>query len=495
MPNRLCGPVVLLSCLASALWGCGSVVHQVDEQPKPALSSEAALSSRGGEGAVDFQWWRAWPSSELRQLCQRLQRQNLDLRRAAQRVRRAEALVRLQGAGARPSVALAGQVGASQQNFFFGGGSQGKSLTVNQVTFPLNLQFNWEVDLWGRVQHATAAASREVMALRRDREAFTISLTGQLADAWLRRQEARARLALLERQTKLNQDLLKLLKLRFGQGMATSVDVLQQRSQLEAIVGQRPLLEQAAQLASNQIRQLLGVAPGQAFTEGAEVTLPRVPPLPAAGLPAELVSGRPDVIAAQQRLIAADHRFGSAKAALLPAIRLGATAGFQGRADPFGFLDNFVGNLLAGLTAPLWQGGRLRAQKDAEQAATRDAALAYAQVALRAVWEADNALLQERKQRQRVTALREQVKLAQTTLEQARQRFAAGQGSYLVVLQVLANAQRLEAELLGAQRARLSSLVAVYRSLAGQPKSPQSKAAAERPQRRLGANQSSGGRP
>ena len=84
------------------------------------------------------------------------------------------------------------------------------------------------------------------------------------------------------------------------------------------------------------------------------------------------MSGRPDVIAAQQRLVAADHRFGSAKAALLPAIRLGATAGFQGRADPFGFLDNFVGNLLAGLTAPLWQGGRLRAQKDAEQAATRD---------------------------------------------------------------------------------------------------------------------------
>ncbi len=460
---------LLRLCVVSLLPACGGVVHKVDIAPKTAVGDKAAFSTKGGSAVVELHWWRSWPSTELRGLCDRLLKENLDLGRARLRIQRAAALVRSQGAAALPSVELSGQVMTSQQNFFFGGGSQGKSLSVNQTTFPVNLRFNWELDLWGRVAHGTSAARRDLQALQLDREAMIVVISGQLADAWLRRQEARARLGLLARQRKLNEDLLNLLRHRFGQGMASSVDVLQQRSQLQAIGGQRPALEQAERLASGQVRQLLGLAPGHAFQEAKSGSLPKVAALPSSGVPAAVLAGRPDVLAAQQRLIAADHRFGSAKASLLPGFRLGGSSGFQGRADPFGFLQNFVGNLLAGLSAPLWQGGRLRAQADAQKAAAREAALVYAQAALRALWEVDNALLQENKSAETAAAIEVQVALARRTFDQARQRFAAGQGSYVVVLQILSNLQRLESELVGAQRRRLAALVQVYRAVAGRP--------------------------
>ncbi len=457
-----------LAALASA--GCGSVVHQVQTDRKPLVAVADQFSGSGGGGAqVEARWWRALGSGDLSRLCEATLQGNLDVRRAATRVQQAAALARVQGAALLPTASVSGQVQTAQQNFFFGANpaSGGGAIAVTQTTFPLNLNVSWEVDIWGRALNAKRAATRDMRAAQHDRHALGLSLTAQVADAWLRLVEARARQTLLAEQRKLNEQLLTLTKLRFGQGMASSVDVLQQEQQLETVAAQEPNLKLAEELAANQVRMLVGKAPGTEVALGDVRTLPKLPPLPATGVPAKLLARRPDVKAAQQRLIAADHRLGSAKANLLPGLRLGGSAGFQGRADPFGFLDNFVGSLFAGLTAPLFQGGRIRGDIDRNRAALTDAVLAYTQVVQRALWEVENALTQERHQRESLRRVDARLALARETLGQARARFAAGQSTYLPVLQAVSTLQRLEGERIGAQRALLSTRVQLYRALAG----------------------------
>lgn len=474
------GRAALIIGLFLASSGCGRLVHQVkqDRAPLVAIADSfpaAAHGSDAGGDRVRAAWWQVFGSADLNRLCRGTVTRNLDMKRAGARMLQAAAIARQQGSALLPTVSVGGQVSASQQNFFFGGGGgpAGGALSVAQVTFPLNVSVNWEIDLWGRALNQRKAAELDVAAVARDREALALSLTAQVADAWLRLLETRARVALLAQQHKLNVELLKLTKLRFGQGMATAVDVLQQEQQLQTMDAQVPSLALAAELARNQLLALLGHAPGANLKLRANDSLPRLPPLPKTGVPASLLERRPDIQAAQARLLAADHRLGSAKAGLLPALRLGGSSGFQGRADPFGFLDNFVWNLVGGISAPLFQGGRLRAEVSRNRAAVTDAVLGYTQVVQRALWEVENALTQERRQRQVLATVDARLTVARATLTQARRRFAAGQSTYLPVLQALGTQQRLEGERIGAERQVLSTRIQLYRALAGRERSTQ----------------------
>ncbi len=454
--------------IAAVTAGCGGVVHRVKSDRKPLIAVADAFSSAGSGERVAAAWWQVFGSNDLDRLCGEALAGNLDLKRTGARMAQAAAIARQQGASLVPTVGVTGQVSASQQNFFFGGGGpSGGAITVTQVSFPLSLNINWEIDIWGRALNQRDAARLDVQAIARDQQAMALSLTAQIADAWLRLLETRARVALLAKQHTLNEELLNLTKLRFGQGLASAVDVLQQEQQLQTIDAQTPSLALAAELAANSLLALLGKAPGAKVSLSADAQLPTLPALPSTGVPAALLGRRPDVQAAQQRLIAADHRLGSAKAGLLPALRIGASTGFQGRADPFGFLQNFVWNVLGGISAPIFQGGALKAEVSRNRAAVTDALLAYTQVAQRALWEVENALTQERRQREMLVAVDGRLALARATLSQSRRRFAAGQSTYLPVLQALAIQQSLEGERIGVQRQILSTRIQLYRALAG----------------------------
>ncbi|MCO4760380.1 MAG: TolC family protein [Myxococcales bacterium] len=452
-----------------AIGGCGSVVHSVNRNPKPLAHVPAQFSRSGKAPRVQARWWTIFADDGLSGMCDAAIAGNLDLKRARLRMVQAAAVARQRGATLLPTASVGGQLGAAQQNFFFGGPNGANSLV--QVTFPVNLSVNWEVDLWGRALNQKRAAEGDVRALDHDRNALALSLTAQVADVWLRRVEAHARLALLDAQHKLNQELLQLTQLRFGQGMATAVDVLQQQQQLEAVESQRPTLELSKELAHNQLLALMGKSPGAKLPAPDVAMLPKLPPLPTTGVPVKLLARRPDVRSAKQRVLAADHRLASAKAGFLPALRIGGSTGFQGRADPYAFFENFVWNLVGGVTAPLFQGGRIKAEVARSNAVLAESVLAYTAVVQKALWEVENALTQHRRQSEQLAAIAQRLELASATLSQTRRRFAAGQSNYLPVLQALAAHQRLESDHIGAQRQLLSTRIALYRALAGTDKS------------------------
>ncbi|GAH86843.1 unnamed protein product, partial [marine sediment metagenome] len=195
--------------------------------------------------------------------------------------------------------------------------------------------------------------------------------------------------------------------------------------------------------------------PPRAELELPAASLPTVEELPTTGLPAELLRRRPDVQAAQLRLAAADLRTAVAAAELLPALRLTGGAGYQSGQLHDLFRDGLWG-IAAGLAAPLFEGGRLRAEVERAEAVVAERLSEYEQVVLLAFREVEDALVQEARQREFLTSLDEQVRLARSTLQEAQQRYAHGLNDYLPVLTALQDLQRLQRRRLAAHRELVS---------------------------------------
>ncbi len=433
-----------------------------------AVPERFLFDGQGGVAEAGAAFWRVVGSVELDALCDAALRGNLDLRRARSRLEAAEAVARSAGAGLLPQVSLEGNVSRSQQNLFLGrGAAGGKPLTVSQTLFPLSLGASYEVDLWGRVASTRRAAQLDAAASHEDLDAMAISVAGGVMGAYLGLVAERQTRELLRRQIDTNRKLLEAVELRFVHGQASAVDVLQQRSQLEAVLGQLPALEARLQVQTQQVAALLGRLVQRDEQVAALTSLPPVPPLPALGVPAALLERRPDVRAARKRMLAVDHRVASAKVELLPALRLSATTGFTGRAEPLSFFDNFVFNLASGLSAPLFDGGRRRAEVARVKAVLQEAVYAYGQVVLRALQEVEEALAREEGERAGLLAAEQRLETVGKTLEEARFRYAHGQTDYLPVLTTLITLQALEADKIQRQRAQWLARVGLVRALAG----------------------------
>ena len=194
--------------------------------------------------------------------------------------------------------------------------------------------------------------------------------------------------------------------------------------------------------------------------------LPDLPALPALGVPADLLSRRPDVRAAYRRARAADERVTAALAARLPTLRLSASAFLQS-GGVAGLFDTLFWNIGAGLAAPLYQGGRLRAEAD-RAALARDERLAlWADTLLVALSEVEEALILEQEQTRYLAELATQLETAERSLALAAQQYQRGVTDYVRVLSAVSALHQLEQTRLAAERQRLSHRVQLYRALGG----------------------------
>jgi len=175
--------------------------------------------------------------------------------------------------------------------------------------------------------------------------------------------------------------------------------------------------------------------------------------------------------------LAIDHRVGAAKVDLLPALRLSGSTGFMGRSEPLSFLQNFVFNLAAGVSAPLFDGGRRKAEISRTEAILQDAIYAYGQVVLRALLDVDEALVREEGERAGLAAADVRLQTVRRTLDEAKFRYVHGQTDFLPVLTTLATLQALEADRIQRQRALWTARLGLLRSLAGTVEPPLPRAA------------------
>jgi len=448
--------------LALATLFAVSCIHSVQEDPRPPVTiPEAFGQDSGGEAGAD-RWWEAFQDPELNRIVDKALEGNLEMFGAWARIDQANAIATQSRAAWYPNLSANVDYGYNRSVFF--AGSLGK---IEQEThnYNLGLGMSYEVDIWGKVKSMVDAASRDVEATRQDLESMAMTLVAQVAEVWFSLVEMEAQVDLLQRQIEVNQTYRDLVEARFGQGMATALDVFQQRQQVEAVLAQMPQVEAGLHVLRHQLAVLLGKPPSEKVVDVSK-TLPVPPPLPATGLPADVIGNRPDVKAAQLRVVSSDYRIGVAKKDMLPSFNLSFNAGFTAQ-NITELFDNWIFGLGAGLLAPLLDGGRRLAEVDRVTALHREMIGRYGQVVLNALKEVEDALVQEQKQLEYLQGLRGQLEVVGSALEVARDRYVGGLIDYLPVLTALQSVQALERSELTARRQALSYRIQLCRAIGG----------------------------
>jgi NodT family efflux transporter outer membrane factor (OMF) lipoprotein len=337
--------------------------------------------------------------------------------------------------------------------------------TGTERDYSVGLVSQYEIDLWGRIKSLQQAAVTSAKASREDVRTAAMSIAAEVAGLWIDIRARRLEKRLLNEQLKLNRTILELVELRFSNGMVSALDVFQQKQVIADTKGEIPLVVKQEQLLLNQLAVLCGRTPGSDLGLGAGV-LPEIVAPPAAGLPAALLSSRPDIRAAGLRLETAKWQVAEARANRLPAIRL--TARGEYGADRIETLfDNWLINLAANLTAPLMDGGYRKAEVERLRSVVDERVSAYGRTVLVAVREVEDALTGETQQQMHLHWLKEEVKAARRALEEASFRYRSGLNDYLPVLTQLLSVQRLERDLIRQQALLLQSRIDLYRALGG----------------------------
>ena len=450
-----------LALLALLLTGCvySSQVKKVPLEPPKKFAS----TSQAGEAPDPGHWWRLFATPQLDRLVGRALKYNLDLEAARARVDQARASLMLAGAGWYPRVTAKGEVGYSQSSMQLPALTPGGESTKKDITresYSLSLGVSYEVDLWGKVRFGHKAAKHDLKATEEDLAAARISIAAQLADAYFLAVELRSQIRLLDQTVNNRQAHLELVRRRYREGMVTALDIYQAEEILARARAQRTTFKRRLRTTEHAVAVLVGQFP-QGGISGTLDRLPQqvrdVPP----GLPAQLLLRRPDLRAAHLRLLAADSRVGQAVAGHYPSLTLSASIGAS--FDP----TSLLWNLLGSLTAPLFEGLRIKAQVDQKKALLRLQLVTYKTTLLKAVREVEDALANGQSLQRRVVFLERRVKASQRALRLSTEQYTQGLVSFLVVLTAQNSTYTARSELISARRELISSRIQLARALGG----------------------------
>lgn len=437
-----------------------------------ALARQAGRSGEGGAPAP-AEWWKDFGDATLDRLVPEALARSHDLAAAAAAVDAAAAEARIAGADRLPSLdASAG--GTRSRQVFVGfpvsapGFSSPLSSTSTQLGVSLDLR--WELDLWGRLRALDAAATSDYRRAAIAYQGARLSLAGQTAKAWFALVEAREQLALAEASLASYRDSASQVTERYQRGVRSPLDV---RLALAEVAGAEAALAARRQLAeaiARQLEILLGRYPSgdESGALAAAAALERELPAIPSGLPLDVLSRRPDLAEAEERVFAAERREWAAKASLLPRIALTGSAGTVSD-DVAHLLDGDFGvwSWAANLLQPIFEGGRLRAAVRGAAAGSDAARAEYASTALAAFLDVENALAAERHLLVVATSLAEAAEQSQAAERLALDRYRSGLESYVTVLQAQRSALTARSSLLDARRRRFENRVDIYLAVGG----------------------------
>lgn len=453
-------------CVALVVSGCAVQAPDSKMASAATMAPGSWAATKPGRAGVDHDWVRRFGDRQLVSVVDEAMRNNLDMRVAAERVRRASATARLAGASARPQVG-AGLNGRRQEQRFVGLPFDG-SLTSD--SYGASVDVNWELDLWGKVRAGQAAALGELQAVGYDLGSAQTSLAGQLAKAWFALGEANEQVALAQSALKIRKDTFDTIRDRFeraidGEGGTASQVRLAQTD----VASARAVLAQWEGVREQSLRQielLAGRYPsGKNLSERG---LPKLPPPPPAGLPSELLLRRPDILAAERRFAASGKRVEEARLAKYPSFSLSGSLGTATDSLSEVLDSNFgVWSLGAGVVQPIFTGGRLTEEQRIRESDERAALGTLQQTVLTAFGEVEQALVGETYLGRRYTAQLEAATLAEEAAVSAEEDYADGSVDVLTLLAAQTRRILTARELVTLKRIRLDNRVNLHLALGG----------------------------
>jgi len=410
---------------------------------------------------AEQKWWDVFQDEQLKELIKTALQQNYDLRRAGARILQAQAALGLTRSNQFPTISAdtsALNERTAQQKFI---------PAIETNTNRVGLDFNWELDFWGKFRRATEAARANLAATEWGRQEIARELVANVASAYFTLRALDLELEITQRTLASRQDSLRLTRV-LAEGGSTSLLDVRQAEQLVFTAGSEiPSLEQQIEQQENFISILLGNNPASVPRGRSLTDQPHVPAVPA-GLSSTLLQRRPDIRQAEEQLIAANAQIGVARSQYFPQIVLTANAGYQSSAltalftGPAGFWT--FGSTLA---QPIFTAGRLRSNVRLAEAQEQEAVLFYQETIQGAFRDVSDGLIAYRKTQEFSEQQQLLVNSAQDAARLSHMRYSGGVASYLEVLTNETNYFSAELSLVQAQLNELLALVQLYRGLGG----------------------------
>ncbi len=453
------GCAITLGLVALLVSGCALTPDY--ERPELNLPAGWERTTAEQDAIANRPWWDIYDDEVLRALIDRALDQNRDLGIALARLQESRYLLNFTRADQFPFLDVFGSAGRGRDS------KNINPLADTGNNFGIGANLSFEIDLWRRYSRATEAARAELLASEFGVRNVTISLIAEVANLYFRLQDLSARLEISRRTVEGRAERLEIIQARFDRGIEPEIDVNQAQVQLAVAEASVTRFQRLTAQTEHALRVVLGEFPGR-VPVGPRIDFSGVPLSVPAGLPSELLKRRPDVQEAEQFLVAETAEIGVAQALRFPSLSL--TSGISVVATDLTDLNSMDAgqwSLAAGIFQPIFNSGRLKAQKKAQVARAEQAEEVYILTLLEAFREVEDAIVATETFRREFAARTRQVRAAANTLRLSQARYDAGVVDYLEVL----DSERtfFDAELRHSQahRSVLTSFVALYKALGG----------------------------
>jgi len=458
-----CLPWVMALLVLSSCASPESRLPPADAVAVPAAWSQTPATPGPLDTAALPAWWNRFNDLVLDELITTALRSSPDVRTALSRITEYRARRDLERAGLFPSLDANVSGGRTRTT------NRDTHLTATNESYSASLDANWQVDLFGRQRQAVTAASADLARTEENYYGAQVTLAADVASAYVTLRSAEAQLAVVQRSLGTRSETVQLTQWRERAGLGNTLETQQSLTTLELARASIPALQLTITQTRHQLALLSGRTPGALEALLAPPReIPAVPPDLAIGIPAEVLRQRPDVRAAERALAAAFARTSAARRQRLPALTLSGSIGVE--ALTAGRLFNpasTVVNLLGGLTAPLFDAGRIRQTITIQRELERQSLNTYSSTVLTALGEVENALAAVQRNTERLDILTRATAAAREAADLSALQYEAGQVDLLTSLDAQRTLLDLEQQAVTTTANRATAYVQLYQALGG----------------------------
>lgn len=430
----------------------------------PAKQDDVAVKASG----ATEQWWHLYADATLDQLEEEALAHNSDIQVAVARVLEVRAQLGITGADQYPTVS-AHVMESRTENTLAGAFPRPATLPRIQNLSHASLDASYELDLWGKFRRASEAARADLLAAESARETVRLTLTTQVAQQYFALVSLDAQEVAVRRLLDSRQERIGLNQKQVEVGILSEYDLHQAEADVATVQSQLVSIAQARNKQETTLTLLLGRSPRDVMSTSVQRGTPSLPVVSVLeGLPADLLLRRPDLIDAEQRLVALNARIGVARAQYFPSISL---TGYVG-GESVAFSDLFSGparifQFAANITQPIFNAGRIGFMVDVADARREQALIQYKQAVANAFGDVRNALSAQDSARQVLTYESTRSEALARAYKQAELRYQAGIASRLELLDVERNYLQAQLNRLDAERAQRSAVADLFKALGG----------------------------
>jgi len=463
--------IISLAFILLILSACN--VSKDIETPKPALPDHfgSAAAANDTSSIADISWKNFFTDLVLQKLIDSAIAKNYDMQIALKNIEASQLLFKQVKWNNVPQVDLnvTANTDRPSNNSLTGLSLSQYNIGTNHIEdYSANVAVSWEADIWGKIRNQSKAALAAYLQTVEAKKAIQTNIVSNVSQGYYNLLMLDAQLDIAHKNVQLNDSTLRIIRLQYDAGQVTSLAVQQAEAQEQAAAQLVPQFEQNISIQENALRILTGELPGR-IERSAILDQMAAPADLSAGLPASLVSRRPDVKSAELALVSANAQVGISKAAMYPALDITASGGVNSfkASNWFNIPASLFGIVGGSIAQPLLEHKQLKTQYEVAKVEREKSVLQFRQSVLNAVGEVSDAMVKIEKLKQQQSIAASRVNTLQHATTNANLLFKNGMANYLEVITAQSNVLQGELELASIKSEELSAVAELYRSLGG----------------------------